>query len=140
VKQFPRLALNARLWPSPSTSWNCQFLSGTRIAFHAQKPLGQIIADSAHKGIWRPDSLPNDAAARIEFFEKFAAVSLKTLGLQLSEDTVAKVNGRIARSFEDASRDMSSNIYRLSKELRDIEKAAKAAPAAEVAAAPKAAE
>jgi hypothetical protein len=76
------------------------------------------LAESAHKGIWRPDSLPNDAAARIEFFEKFAAVSLKTLGLQLSEDTVAKVNGRVARSFDDAVRDLSSSIARLRKEFR----------------------
>lgn len=76
------------------------------------------LSDSAHKGIWRPDSLPNNAHARIEFFERFSAVSLKTLGLQLSDDTVAKVNGRIARSFEDAVKDLSSSIYRFRKELR----------------------
>lgn len=76
------------------------------------------LADSAHKGIWRPDSLPHQAEARIEFFEKFAAVSLKTLGLQLSEDTVAKVNGRVARSFDDAVRDLGSSIARLRKEFR----------------------
>lgn len=76
------------------------------------------LAESAHKGIWRPDSLPNDAHARVEFFDKFAAVSLKTLGLQLSEDTVAKVNGRVARSFDDAARDLSSSIARLRKEFR----------------------
>lgn len=76
------------------------------------------LADSAHKGIWRPDSLPNEAEARIEFFEKFAAVSLKTLGLQLSEDTVAKVNGRIARSFDDAVKDLSSSVFRLRREFR----------------------
>lgn len=62
----------------------------------------------ACKGIWRPDSLPKDAQIRNEFFEKFSEVSLKTLGLQLSEDTVAKVNGRIARSFECAISDLSS--------------------------------
>lgn len=78
-----------------------------------------FLADSAHKGIWRPDSLPPEADARIEFFEKFAAVSLKTLGLQLSEDTVAKVNGRVARSFDDAVRDLTSNLSRLRKELRN---------------------
>jgi hypothetical protein len=72
----------------------------------------------ACKGIWRPDSLPADVPARIEFFEKFADVSLKTLGLQLSDDTVAKVNGRIARSFDDAVRDLGSSIARLRKEFR----------------------
>lgn len=72
----------------------------------------------ACKGIWRPDSLPPDVPARIEFFEKFADVSLKTLGLQLSDDTVAKVNGRIARSFDDAVRDLGSSIARLRKEFR----------------------
>ncbi len=75
-------------------------------------------SDSAEKGIWRPDSLPNDATTRIDFFEKFASVSLKTLGLQLSEDTVAKVNGRVARSFDDAANDLSHSIFRLRKELR----------------------
>lgn len=77
------------------------------------------LADSAHKGIWRPDSLPPQADARNEFFDKFAAVSLKTLGLQLSEDTVAKVNGRVARSFDDAVRDLTSSISRLRKEFRN---------------------
>ncbi len=77
------------------------------------------LADSAHKGIWRPDSLPPEADARNEFFDKFAAVSLKTLGLQLSEDTVAKVNGRVARSFDDAVRDLTSSISRLRKEFRN---------------------
>jgi hypothetical protein len=72
----------------------------------------------ACKGIWRPDSLPSDVPARIEFFDKFADVSLKTLGLQLSDDTVAKVNGRIARSFDDAVRDLGSSIARLRKEFR----------------------
>jgi len=77
-----------------------------------------FLSDSAHKGIWRPDSLPHEALARQEFFEKFADVSLKTLGLQLSEDTVAKVNGRVARSFDDAARDLSSSIARLRSEFR----------------------
>ena len=77
------------------------------------------LADSAHKGIWRPDSLPPEANARNEFFDKFAAVSLKTLGLQLSEDTVAKVNGRVARSFDDAVRDLTSSLARLRKEFRN---------------------
>lgn len=72
----------------------------------------------AHRGIWRPDSLPNDAEARIDFFQKFADVSLKTLGLQLSDDTVAHVNGRIARSFDDAVSDLAFNIARLRKEFR----------------------
>lgn len=77
------------------------------------------LADSAHKGIWRPDSLPPEADARNEFFDKFSAVSLKTLGLQLSEDTVAKVNGRVARSFDDAVRDLTSSVSRLRKEFRN---------------------
>ncbi|WP_421021499.1 hypothetical protein, partial [Klebsiella pneumoniae] len=61
-----------------------------------------FFSSSVEKGIWRPDSLPKDAEARVEFFREFNKMSLKTLGLQLSEDTVAKVNGRIARSFDDA--------------------------------------
>ncbi len=81
------------------------------------KYLGWLSAH-AYKGIWRPDSLPPDAPARIEFFEKFAEVSLKTLGLQLSDDTVAKVNGRVARSFDDAVRDLASSLARLRKEFR----------------------
>lgn len=76
------------------------------------------LANHAYKGIWRPDSLPTNSEARIEFFDKFSDVSLKTLGLQLSDDTVAKVNGRIARSFTDAVKDLSSSIARLRKELR----------------------
>lgn len=76
------------------------------------------LSSSACKGIWRPDSLPNHAGARIEFFRKFGQVSLKTLGLQLSDDTVAKVSGRIARSFDDAVNDLASSIARLRKELR----------------------
>lgn len=62
--------------------------------------------------------MPNDAEARQEFFERFAEVSLKTLGLQLSEDTVAKVNGRVARSFDCAVRDLAYSILRLRKEFR----------------------
>lgn len=76
------------------------------------------LSSSACKGIWRPDSLPHDADARIEFFQKFNHVSLKTLGLQLSDDTVAKVNGRIARSFSDAVNDLAGNIARLRGEFR----------------------
>ena len=72
----------------------------------------------AYKGIWRPDSLPKHAPARRGFFQTFADVSLKTLGLQLSDDTVAKVNGRVARSFDDAVRDLASSILRLRNELR----------------------
>jgi hypothetical protein len=71
----------------------------------------------ACKGIWRPDSLPPDAPVRIRFFDTFAEVSLKVLGLQLSEDTVAKVNGRVARSFDDAVKDLASSLYRLRKEF-----------------------
>jgi predicted nucleotidyltransferase len=82
------------------------------------------LALNACKGIWRPDSLPQEAEAREEFFNKFSDVSLKTLGLQLSEDTVSKVNGRIARSFDDAVKDLSASIWRLKKEFEDIERKA----------------
>lgn len=78
------------------------------------------LALNACKGIWRPDSLPQEAEAREEFFTKFGDVSLKILGLQLSEDTVSKVNGRIARSFDDAVKDLSASIWRLKKEFEQI--------------------
>ena len=78
------------------------------------------LASHAYKGIWRPDSLPQESTARRDFFSRFAAVSLKTLGLQLSEDTVAKVNGRVARSFEDAVRDLSGSLARLRTEFREV--------------------
>ena len=74
---------------------------------------------NACKGIWRPDALPQGALAREEFFNKFSAASLNVLGLQLSEDTVSRVNGRIARSFDDAVRDLASSIRRLRFELDD---------------------
>ncbi len=80
----------------------------------------RMLSDNACEGIWRPDSLPKGAPARENFFSRFERVSLHTLGLQLSEDTVAKVNGRVARSFEDAVSDLSSSIYRLKLEFRDI--------------------
>ncbi|MCR6657745.1 MAG: hypothetical protein NVV63_18495 [Opitutus sp.] len=73
----------------------------------------------ACKGIWRPDSLPNEAEVRQDFFDKFAQVSLKTLGLQLSDDTVAKVNGRVARTFDDAVRDLAGSIARLRREFAE---------------------
>lgn len=79
---------------------------------------------NACSGIWRHDSLPQGAAAREEFFKKFNEVSLKVLGLQLSEDTVSKVNGRIARSFNDAVTDLSESIYRLKKEFEELERKA----------------
>ncbi|MBS1732721.1 MAG: hypothetical protein JST02_05450 [Bacteroidetes bacterium] len=79
------------------------------------------LSKNACKGIWRPDSLPHGAAARDEFFTKFNDVSLKVLGLQLSEDTVSNVNGRIARSFNDAVSDLSESIYRLKREFEVIE-------------------
>lgn len=75
----------------------------------------------ACKGIWRPDSLPNEAEVRNRFFNTFADVSLKTLGLQLSEDTVARVNGRIARSFDDAVDDLAGSIHRLKREFEGEE-------------------
>lgn len=76
---------------------------------------------NACKGIWRPDSLPQRAIVREEFFERFGAVSLKVLGLQLSEDTVSKVTGRIARSFNDAVTDLASSIHRLRREFEEID-------------------
>jgi hypothetical protein len=76
------------------------------------------LAEHAMQGIWRPDSLPKEAPARREFFERFAQVSLKTLGLQLSDDTVARVNGRIARSFDDAIADLSDSLDRLRREFK----------------------
>jgi len=72
---------------------------------------------NACKGVWRPDALPQGAIAREEFFNKFGSASLDVLGLQLSEDTVSRVNGRIARSFDDAVRDLASSIRRLKYEL-----------------------
>ncbi len=75
------------------------------------------LSQHACKGIWRPDSLPNGAPVRDEFFQTFADVSLKTLGLQISEGTVSRVNGRIARSFDCAVGDLAHSIYRLSKEF-----------------------
>ncbi len=74
----------------------------------------------ACRGIWRPDSLPKGAAARNEFFDRFGDVSLKTLGLQLSDDTVARVNGRVARSFEDAVDDLAASIRKLGYELKAL--------------------
>lgn len=77
---------------------------------------------NACKGIWRPDSLPQGAQAREEFFNKFNAASLNVLGLQLSEDTVSRVNGRIARSFDDAVRDLAGSLRRLRYELESVGK------------------
>ena len=75
------------------------------------------LSQHACRGLWRPDSLPNGAPVRDAFFQTFADVSLKTLGLQISEDTVSSVNGRIARNFECAVADLTHSIYRLSKEF-----------------------
>jgi hypothetical protein len=72
---------------------------------------------NASRGIWRPDSLPRGADARENFFDRFSDVSLKTLGLQLSDDTVGRVNGRIARSFDDAANNLASSLRRLRWEL-----------------------
>jgi len=79
------------------------------------------LSQNACKGIWRPDSLPHGADARDEFFTKFNEVSLKVLGLQLSEDTVSNVNGRIARSFNDAVADLSESIYKLKREFEGLD-------------------
>lgn len=80
------------------------------------------LSQNAVKGIWRPDSLPKGVKTRENFFGRFERVSLHTLGLQLSEDTVAHVNGRVARSFEDAVSDLGNSIYRLKLEFRGIAK------------------
>jgi predicted nucleotidyltransferase len=90
----------------------------------ASDVVGQIgrLSLNACKGIWRPDSLPQGAAARDEFFNRFNAASLNVLGLQLSEDTVSRVNGRIARSFDDAVRDLAGSLRRLRHELEDAGK------------------
>jgi hypothetical protein len=82
---------------------------------------------NACKGIWRPDSLPQGAVVRDQFFDKFGAVSLKVLGLQLSDDTVSKVTGRVARSFDDAASDLAGSLFRLKKELESVDKKKKAA-------------
>lgn len=82
--------------------------------------IGMLAANAAH-GIWRPDALPKEAAARRDFFDRFSDVSLKTLGLQLSDDTVARVNGRIARSFHDAVTNLASSLRRLSYEISEQE-------------------
>ena len=79
------------------------------------------LAENACKGIWRPDSLPGKAQAREDFFSRFSKISFHTLGLQLSDDTVAKVNGRVARSFECAVADLANSIYRLKKEFEQID-------------------
>jgi len=80
------------------------------------------LAENACKGIWRPDSLPGRAQAREDFFSRFSKISFHTLGLQLSDDTVAKVTGRVARSFDCAVEDLANSIYRLKKEFEQIEK------------------
>lgn len=86
------------------------------------KQIGRLSVN-ASKGIWRPDALPRGAEAREDFFDRFGVASLNVLGLQLSEDTVAKVNGRIARSFDDAVKDLANSLRRLRHELSDIDKA-----------------
>jgi hypothetical protein len=48
-----------------------------------------------------------------------ARLSLSVLGMQLSEDTVSKVNGRVARSLSDAVNDLASSIRRLHWELKN---------------------
>jgi hypothetical protein len=101
------------------------FESGKPISPEISKENSKFVgwlATYACRGIWRPDSLPNESAARQEFFGRFAHVSLKTLGLQLSEDTVAHVTGRIARSFDDAVADLASSLFRLQREFDDLAK------------------
>jgi hypothetical protein len=82
------------------------------------------LAENACKGIWRPDSLPGRADAREQFFSRFSKISFQTLGLQLSDDTVAKVSGRVARSFDCAVTDLANSIYRLKKEFEKIDRKA----------------
>lgn len=90
------------------------------LAPEAVTSIGRL-AMNACKGIWRPDSLPKDAAAREEFMSRFSAVSLKVLGLQLSEDTVSHVTGRIARSFEDAVHDFAGSLRKLGYEFEKLD-------------------
>ncbi|TGK71450.1 hypothetical protein EHQ27_05165 [Leptospira wolffii] len=85
------------------------------------KQIGRLSVNAC-KGIWRPDSLPAGAMAREKFFDRFNEVSLKVLGLQLSDNTVSKVNGRVARSFDNAVADLASSIRRLRFEFDDIDK------------------
>jgi len=81
------------------------------------------LSQHASRGIWRPDSLPKDASVRQEFFGRFAHISLTTLGLRLSDGLLArKVSGRIARSFDDAHKDLSRSIYGLGNDLRRTQK------------------
>ena len=81
-----------------------------------------FFAFQAQKGIWRPDAfVKKSAKPRQDFFSRFKSISLQTLGLQLSDDTVAKVNGRIARSFEDAVKDLGGSLYRLQKEFEEAQ-------------------
>jgi len=94
-------------------------ISSPTIPADVSKHIGWL-SMHACKGIWRPDSLPKDAPVRRQFFDTFSDVSLKTLGLQLSEDTVAKVNGRIARSFDDAMRNLADSILHLAREFEDL--------------------
>ena len=81
------------------------------------------LSDNACQGIWRPDSLPPNASIRAEFFERFSSASLNVLGLQLSENTVSKTTGRIARSYDDAVENLAKSIHRLGRELDDLGKA-----------------
>ena len=77
------------------------------------------VSNNASAGIWRPDSLPFDAPVTQRFFDRFSKVGLKTLGLQISDDTVAKVAGRIARSFDDAVENLAKSIRRLQYEFKN---------------------
>ena len=86
----------------------------------ATKQIGRLSLNAC-KGIWRPDALPHEAEARRDFFDRFGVASLNVLGLQLSEDTVARVKGRIARSFDDAIKDLAGSLRRLQHELEEID-------------------
>lgn len=121
---FAKYVMKSFEWVKAVTAPDAEEHSGYKAPKLSDDVTTQIgrLALNACKGIWRPDSLPQEAVAREDFFTKFSDVSLKILGLQLSEDTVSKVNGRIARSFDDAVKDLSASIYRLRKEFEAIDR------------------
>lgn len=120
---FAKYVMKSFEWVKAATAPNADAVGKYKAPTLKDDTITQIgrLAANACKGIWRPDSLPQEAEAREEFFTKFNDVSLKVLGLQLSEDTVSKVTGRIARSFDDAAKDLSSSLWRLRKEFEDID-------------------
>jgi hypothetical protein len=120
---FTSLLMQSLEWVRDVTRSTKQKTAAYELPNLDEKEIGSLyrLADNACKGIWRPDSLPGKAQAREDFFSRFSKISFHTLGLQLSDDTVAKVNGRVARSFECAVTDLANSIYRLKKEFESID-------------------